>query len=278
MKAEPRIRVKNAAAPVMPSQPAFEIEPTTGNASARWVRQLTNATISTTRIARNRMKFTQLRIGHTNMGPWSASNIPEDYPGGYRLMRSRPGSDVLLGRGRTGLLGRLGGRLGLGGLGRVGLGLGRDLGHRRLGVAGTALDHLLAAGDQVGVERHGLLLRGLPTPDERPPVAPGHRPQPVDVQLGRAGTVPQLGHLGRQGTQLVVSQVAGAGRGVERSRVLPRGLLGRGGHWVSSGFEATVRAAFFTGLFGVSGVADGASGTGSVSFADSRAFSRRNVS
>src|SRR5256886_8539734 len=99
-----------------------------------------------------------------------------------------------------------------------------------------------------------------------------------NVQLGRAGTVPQLGHLGRQGTQLLVRQVAGAGRGVQRSRVLPRGLLGRGGNWVSSGIELTVRAAFFTGLFGVSGVADGASGTGSVSFADSRAFSRRNVS
>src|SRR5262249_16790560 len=89
--AGPRSSVKNTDAPVMASQPPLEIEPTTGNASARWVRQLTNATISTTSTTSARMPCTQSRMGPTKLGPWAASNIKQDYPGGYPIIRTPPG-------------------------------------------------------------------------------------------------------------------------------------------------------------------------------------------
>src|SRR6266536_1759073 len=266
IRAGPRIRVKNTEAPVMPSQPPLEIEPTTGNASAFWVRQLTNATISTTSTTSTRMPWTQFRTGPTKLGPWAASSISQDYPGGYPITRARPGRRTGLLGGRAGLLGRLDG--------------GRLDGDRLVGGLGAAEHDLLATGDQVGVDGYRLLLGRLDPGHERGRVTPRHTAQPIDVELRHRGLAAQLDHPRRDGLEGLVREVTRARGRVERSRVLPGGLVG--GHLVSSCCEATDRAARFAGFFGnSSGVAVGASGADSVASDgsdSSRAFSRRNVS
>src|SRR2546430_2348622 len=159
----PMSSVNTNAPPVRASQPPFGIEPTTGNASARWSRQLMNATNSITMITSHRTFITQVMMGPAKSGPCAARAMLEDYPGGYRVMQYPPRRRGLLAGRGAGALGRH--RLG------VRRGLVRDLTRSRLGGAGAAPDDLLAPGDQVGVDLDGLLLGHLGPGDERLHVA-----------------------------------------------------------------------------------------------------------
>src|SRR5207247_10431560 len=106
----------------------------------------------------------------------------------------------------------------------------------------------------------------------RSAVTPGHGAQPLDVQLPPDVDAALVGNLGLQVAQLLVRQVSGTGRGVERGG--DGAVPGLGGHGVSSELEATGRAAFFACFLGVGGTSSGSDGFAGAS----RALSLRNVS